>query len=104
MSASEAWLITALGIGTVFFGLVLCILFINLFGKLSGRISWTGAHTPSTPPNPVVPVEAIEQFRDTDSDLVTPEVQVVIATVLEIEQRLYRGCNEQRLTFRRNNT
>lgn len=98
MSASEAWLVTFLGIGVVFFGLVLCILFILLFGRIATKITWTGAHSAPAAPAPAPPAEPL---AETHSEPVPPEIQAVIAAALEIEQRLYTGRNQQRLTLRR---
>jgi sodium pump decarboxylase gamma subunit len=97
MSQLEAWLVTALGMGVVFVGLMLCIAAINFFNRLARRIKWEGGHgaaeTPVTPeaaPAPPAPSEQIE-----------PEVLAVIAAALEIDRRLYLGRQGQRLTLRR---
>lgn len=100
MSASEAWLVTFLGLGVVFFGLVLCILFIQLFGRIATKITWTGAHSAPAAPAPAPPA-LVEQPLEPHSEPVPPEIQAVIAATLEIEQRLYTGRNQQRLTLRR---
>lgn len=100
MSAIEAWIVTFLGLGVVFFGLVLCILFIQLFGKIATKVTWTGAH--SAPAVPVAAAAPAEPPAEVPSEPVPPEIQAVIAAALEIEQRLYTGRNQQRLTLRRN--
>ncbi len=43
MSQWEAWTITALGMAVVFIGLVACIGFIQLFGRLSQNVTWGAA-------------------------------------------------------------
>lgn len=100
MSQSEAWIVTALGMAVVYVGLLLCILFIQLFSRISKRISWgdtghaaappgaaTAAPDPATAPLSLEPVGA--------------DVLAVIATVLEVERTLYVSRPDFRLTIRR---
>jgi Na+-transporting methylmalonyl-CoA/oxaloacetate decarboxylase gamma subunit len=97
MSATEAWLVTLLGVGVVFFGLVLCILFINLFSRLARRITWDGAHGANAPTEAPAP----EPTRFAPPEPPGPEILAVIAAVLEVERRLYQGRPGQRLTIAR---
>ena len=85
MSQTEAWIVTALGMTVVYFGLLLCVAFIQLFSRVSARISWAegvhgeaaqaGAPAAAVPPPPSEPVPA--------------DVLAVIATVIEVERKLY---------------
>ena len=100
MTAAEAWIVTALGIGVVYVGLILCIVFINLFSRLAKRITWDGAHgheapaaAPAPAPTPAEPVPA------TPGEPIPPDVLAVIAATLEIERRLYMSRPGQRLTL-----
>lgn len=101
MNQGEAWLITFLGMGVVFIGLVLCIAFINFFNRLSRHITWDGAHAAEEAESapavaaPSVPVAGQE------AESIPPDVLAVIATTLEIERRLYQGRPGQRLTILR---
>lgn len=101
MSLGEAWTVTALGMAVVFAGLLLCILFIQVFNRVARRVTWAdgghGAHgtpvqpepTPAPPPDlpPGAPVPA--------------DVLAVITAVLEIESKLYLSKPGARLTIRR---
>jgi len=99
----EAWIVTALGMGVVFIGLILCILAINFFNRLAKKIKWEEAghgHTPA-PTAPVPVVEAAAPAPVAPSEPIEPEILAVIAAALEIERRLYLGRSGQRLTLRR---
>ena len=99
MSQAEAWIVTALGMTVVFFGLVLCIAFIQLFNRIARRITWGEGHgheaageaaavrAPAAAP---LPAEAVP-----------PDVLAVISAVLEVERTLYLGRPGSRLTIRR---
>lgn len=107
MSQLEAWIVTALGMGVVFAGLVLCILFINVFNRMAQHVTWGeeghGHAAPAPPPSaPSAPAPSINApaVLPTVGDPLTPELQAVIATALEIEYRLSL-VPEQRLTIRR---
>jgi sodium pump decarboxylase gamma subunit len=85
MSQTEAWIVTALGMTVVFVGLLLCVAFIQLFSRVSTRISWgegahgeaaqAGAPAAAPPPPPSEPVPA--------------DILAVIATAIEVERKLY---------------
>ncbi len=103
MTQNEAWIVTAIGMTVVYIGLVLCILFIQLFSRISRRITWGedghGAHgapalaapepAPALPPD--LPV----------GEPVPADVLAVIAAVLEVESKLYLSKPGSRLTIRR---
>jgi len=101
----EAWIVTALGMGVVFIGLILCIIAINSFNRLARRIKWEEAgqgHAPApTAPAPSPAVEAAAPPPVAPSEPIEPEILAVIAAALEIERRLYLGRSGQRLTLRR---
>ena len=104
MSQLEAWIVTALGMGVVFIGLVLCILAINFFNRLAHQIKWEEAGhapAPAAAPVPPPPAEASAPPALAPSEPITPEILAVIAAALEIEHRLYLGRSGQRLTLRR---
>ncbi len=103
MTQLEAWIVTALGMGVVFIGLILCILAINFFNRLAKKIKWEEAghgHAPA-PAAPVPVVEAAAPAPMAPSEPIEPEILAVIAAALEIERRLYLGRSGQRLTLRR---
>ena len=87
MSQSEAWIVTALGMTVVYIGLLLCVAFIQLFSRISKRVAWSdgghgeGAH--AAPP-PVAPEPAAMP-----SEPVPAAILAVIATVVEVERKLY---------------
>jgi sodium pump decarboxylase gamma subunit len=95
MSQSEAWIVTALGMTVVFVGLLLCVAFIQLFSRLSARISWgEGGHgapaaaapAPAAPAPPAEPIPA--------------DVLAVIATAIEVERKLYMSRPDARRAAR----
>jgi len=99
----EAWIVTALGMGVVFIGLILCILAINFFNRLARKIKWEEAghgHAPA-PTNSVPELEASNPKPAVSTEPIEPEILAVIAAALEIERRLYLGRSGQRLTLRR---
>ena len=106
MSTPEALIVTLLGMSIVFLGLILCILFINAFNRVAKRVKWEGAHghtghteaEPKAAP-PVVQPAPVPKKKKVEPP--TPEILAVIASVLEIDQRLYQSSGVQRLTIRR---
>ncbi|MCC6130289.1 MAG: OadG family protein [Acidobacteria bacterium] len=104
MSQQEAWIVTALGMAVVFIGLVLCILFIQLFNRIAQKVKWGdgthGAATPSPEPAAVVsPATAATEPAATEP--VPADVLAVIAAVLEVERKLYLNRPGSRVTIRR---
>jgi Na+-transporting methylmalonyl-CoA/oxaloacetate decarboxylase gamma subunit len=90
----------------VFIGLILCILFINVFNRFAKRVKWEGNEHGHAPPEPkaaapaaVEPVHAPKKPKVEPPT--TPEILAVIASALEIDQRLYQSSGVQRLTIRR---
>jgi sodium pump decarboxylase gamma subunit len=85
MTQTEAWIVTALGMTVVFIGLLLCVAFIQLFSRLSARITWgEGAHgsaAAAPAPAPAAPQATTEP--------VPADILAVIATVIEVERKLY---------------
>jgi len=87
MSQSEAWIVTALGMTVVFIGLLLCVAFIQLCSRISTRVTWgegghgEAAHAASpaaAPPPAAMPAEPVPA-----------DILAVIATVVEVERKLY---------------
>jgi Na+-transporting methylmalonyl-CoA/oxaloacetate decarboxylase gamma subunit len=87
MSQSEAWIITALGMTVVYIGLLLCVAFIQLFSRISKRVTWgEGGHSEGThataPP-------AAQAPAGTPTEPVPADILAVIATAIEVERKLY---------------
>ena len=82
MSQSEAWIVTALGMAVVFVGLLLCVAFIQLFSRISTRLTWgEGLHGEATR----APAPAAAPLAEP----VPADVLAVIATAIEVERKLY---------------
>ena len=106
MSALEAFIVTVLGMTVVYIGLILCILFINVFNRVAKRVKWEGAHAHAghAEAEPKAAAQAVEPIPTPKKPKVkppTPEILAVIASALEIDQRLYQSSGVQRLTIRR---
>lgn len=104
MTQLEAWIVTFLGIGVVFSGLILCIIAINFFNRLARKIKWEEAGHGHGAPAPVAPAPVMPAATPPPampSEPIEPEILAVIAAALEIERRLYLGRSGQRLTLRR---
>ena len=87
MSQSEAWIVTALGMAVVFVGLLLCAAFIQLFSRISTRVTWgEGVHGGAVPAS--APAPAAERAAP-PSEPVPDDVLAVIATAIEVERKLY---------------
>jgi sodium pump decarboxylase gamma subunit len=85
MTQTEAWIVTALGMTVVFIGLLLCVAFIQLFSRLSARITWgEGAHGAAAAAP--APAAAAPQAP---AEPVPADILAVIATVIEVERKLY---------------
>lgn len=97
MSQWEAWIVTALGMGVVYIGLVACIAFIQLFSRISQRIRW-GEEGHGTVP---APVAAAPEPEALSPEPVPADVLAVIALVLELERTLYMNRPGARVTIRR---
>lgn len=106
MSTIDALTVTLLGMGAVFTGLVLCIVFIHVIKRVTGRIRWEGHGHASTPPPAAEAVAAAELAvaPTVAGEPVGAEILAVIATVLEVERRLYPSRPAARLTIRRTAT
>jgi len=103
VSTIEALTVTALGMSVVFFGLLLCVAFIHLSHRAARRFPWAdqtpvGEPIASPAPTPVPAPTA------PPAEPPSPAILAVIATVLEMEQRLYQGRPTSRLTIRRPRT
>lgn len=101
MSQWEAWIITALGMGVVFIGLVACIAFIQLFSRISQRVRWgdEGHGHGAAPAAATVP--AAPEPAAASTEPVPADVLAVIALVLELERKLYMNRPGARVTIRR---
>ena len=108
MDTFEALFVTILGMGVVFFGLVLTIGFINVFNRAAKRVKWEGGHDHDTAPapeakkaEPATAVTSPKAVAKPPAVPPTPEILAVISAAIEIEYRLYQGIGNQRLTIRR---
>jgi Na+-transporting methylmalonyl-CoA/oxaloacetate decarboxylase gamma subunit len=99
MSQSEAWIVTALGMTVVFVGLLLCVAFIQLFSRIAKRVTWgEGGHGEAAPaaPSPAAPAASAAP-----SEPVPADILAVIATVVEVERKLYVSRPDLRQAPRR---
>ena len=103
MSQWEAWTITALGMAVVYIGLVACIGFIQLFGRIAQNVTWGaegqghGAAAGEVP----APATSASVATPLTSEPVPADVLAVIAVVLELERKLYMNKPGARVTIRR---
>ncbi len=93
MDLSEALTITALGMGVVFVGLILTSLLIVAFSVVPRLLERRSAEATAMP--------APDRQPAPTGEPVPPEVLTVIATVLEVERRLYHAGQRGRLTISR---
>jgi len=99
MSQSEAWIVTALGMTVVFIGLLLCVAFIQLFSRISTRVTWgEGGHAAATQ---AAPPAAAPEPAATLSEPVPADILAVIAAVVEVERKLYLSRPDARQAPRR---
>jgi len=99
MSQSEAWIVTALGMTVVFIGLLLCVAFIQLFSRISTRVTWgEGGHDAATQ---AAPPAAAPEPAATPSEPVPADILAVIAAVVEVERKLYLSRPDAHQALRR---
>lgn len=107
MPTSEALIVTALGMTVVFTGLLLCIAFIVVFGRVAKHVTWGegGGHGHGAPaPAHAAPAAHAEAVVPaTSAEPIPADIQAVIAAALEVERRLYLFRSGARLTIRRSN-
>ena len=90
MSQSEAWIVTALGMTVVFIGLLLCVAFIQLFSRIATRITWgEGGHGEAAHAAGAAPAATETAAGGAPSEPVPADILAVIATVVEVERKLY---------------
>ena len=90
MTQTEAWIVTFIGMAVVFFGLLLCVFFIQAFNRLARRLERAPA-----PPGPAAAVPPAT------AEPVAGDILAVIATVLEVERKLYSSRPDAGLPLRR---
>lgn len=101
MSQWEAWIVTALGMSVVFIGLVACIGFIRLIGRLAPHVRPAGRHAGHAEgPAPDAAASAATHVS-TPGEPVPADVLAVISVVLELERKLYMNRPGARVTIRR---
>jgi len=99
MSQSEAWIVTALGMTVVFIGLLLCVAFIELFSRIAKRVTWgEGRHGEAAH---ATTSRAATEPAAMPSEPVPADILAVIATVVEVERKLYWSRPDARQTPRR---
>jgi sodium pump decarboxylase gamma subunit len=97
MSQTEAWIITALGMTVVFIGLLLCVAFIQLFGRIAKRVTWgEGGHGEAA--HAAAPASAAEAAP---AEPVPADILAIIATAIEVERKLYVSRPDARPSSRR---
>jgi Na+-transporting methylmalonyl-CoA/oxaloacetate decarboxylase gamma subunit len=89
MSQSEAWIVTALGMTVVFVGLLLCVAFIQLFSRISTRITWGEGGHGETAHGASPPAAPEAAAGGAPSEPVPADILAVIATAIEVERKLY---------------
>jgi Na+-transporting methylmalonyl-CoA/oxaloacetate decarboxylase gamma subunit len=99
MSPAEALTVTALGIGVVFSGLLLCLVCMKLLARVAGRVTLADPHAAAHAPAPVH--DAARATPAVSEGPIPDEVLAVIVAVLEVERALYVGRYRSRLTLRR---
>jgi Na+-transporting methylmalonyl-CoA/oxaloacetate decarboxylase gamma subunit len=68
----------------VFVGLLLCVAFIQLFSRISARVTWgEGVH------GEAVPAAAPPSPAAAPSEPVPADILAVIATAIQVERKLY---------------
>ena len=94
MDMKDALIITGLGIGVVFSGLILTNLTILLITNFSRWAHW-GKREPEGP-------SALRRPADPagEEKTASPEQLAVIAAILEVESRLRKSIADTRFTFR----
>ena len=95
MTFAESWVVTILGTGVVFTGLVLTYLTIVLIVKIPSLM----ANWKKPEPTVVLAPQAAAPVVATAS--MDPEKMAVIAMVLEVELRLRKNVANTRYTFRK---
>lgn len=100
MSQLEALTVTLLGMAVVFIGLVACIFFIQLFGRIAGRVRrGEGGHGHGAAP--VAEPAAAPAADLPPAEPVPADILAVLATVLQVERKLYLNRPGSRVTLRR---
>jgi Na+-transporting methylmalonyl-CoA/oxaloacetate decarboxylase gamma subunit len=92
MTQTEAWIVTFIGMSVVFFGLLLCVFFIQAFNRLARRLERAPAahgEAAALPP------------ASAPGEPVAGDILAVIATVLEVERKLYSSRPDAGLPLRR---
>src|SRR5512137_302200 len=85
MSHSEAWTITAVGLGAVWVGLLLCYASVQLVRRFAARLSWIeGEHAASARV-----MAADGAAAAVTGEPVPADILAVIATAIEVERKLY---------------
>jgi Na+-transporting methylmalonyl-CoA/oxaloacetate decarboxylase gamma subunit len=99
MSQSEALIVTALGMTVVFVGLLLCVAFIQLFSRIAKRVTWgEGVHGEAAL---AVPPPAAAEPAAVPAEPVPADILAIIATVVEVERKLYVSRPDLRQAPRR---
>jgi len=96
MAISDGIIISLVGMGVVFCGLLLTSWLISAISLVP---AWLERRRQAVPP-PVVPVTR-ETFQPVITPIPPPDTAAVIAALLEVEMRLYGGDRPSRFTFRR---
>ena len=93
MTQTEAWIVTFIGMAVVFFGLLLCVFFIQAFNRLARRLETGQA--------PQGEAAVAAPLASAPAGPVAGDILAVIATVLEVERKLYSSRPDAGLPLRR---
>lgn len=97
MAIRDALIVSLVGMGVVFFGLLLTSLLISAISLVPAWIN-RRRQAPQPPPPPPAPREAVPMAI---TPVPSPDTAAVIAALLEVEMRLHGGERPGRFTFRR---
>lgn len=100
MAQTDAWHVALFGFAIVCAGLAGTMLLARLYGRIARHLKDTAAVAPAATPSAVEP-GAVGRPDLPPSEPVPDDVLAVIATVIEIEQKLYTSRSGARLTIRR---
>jgi hypothetical protein len=100
MAQTDAWHVALFGMAIVFAGLAGTMLLAQAYGRIARHVKETAAVTPAAAPPLAAPAAAGRPDLP-PSEPVPDDVLAVIATVIEVEQKLYTSRSGARLTIRR---
>jgi Na+-transporting methylmalonyl-CoA/oxaloacetate decarboxylase gamma subunit len=97
VSIRDALIVSLVGMSVVFVGLVVTSWLISAIALVP---AWAGRRRPAPVPAPAPPVPAADAPLPAVTPTPDPDTAAVIATLLDVELRLYGGERPARFTFR----